>query len=234
MDRLTNYKHMSTSYHASTSQPDSDLARSPGQLAALGGRPPTPNLLSKEEWEELNRSYWTQTKRTHDIHHMVQYYFGLRDPRRLPLMDLYDLCNGEMKNALDHIVHMDFLVTANDLKQGLDWEDCPSALRWTGHRHYFTIFYSPDDVLLSSYEPYYFGLRKPRRLQRCIPTEDRIKFMKDLTDLEEIVKMCRNRLQPIMTSCSGGACEICRRIPSVFDCALPKIETCKSIISTLP
>jgi hypothetical protein len=193
-----------------------------------------PNLLSKEEWKELDRIYWTLTQRTLDIHHMVQYYFGVRNRKTNldPLMDLFITCNKKMRSALDNIVHMDFLDAGAknlepgsllNLKPGLVWRDCPSTVD-LGSRRYLTIFYNHEDELVSSYKPYDFGLKKPKRLQRCIPTEDRIKFMKDLTDLEEFVKMCRNKLRPLMTSSNKYA----------FDCALPKIESCKSIISTLP
>ena len=184
-----------------------------------------PNLLSKEEWKELDRIYWTLTQRTLDIHHMVQHYFGMqgRKTNLDPLMDLYMTCDEEMRSALDSIVHMDFMdAEAKNLKPGLVWRDCPSTVDLSSRR-YLTIFYNHEDELVSSYKPYDSGLKKPKRLQRCIPTEDRIKFMKDLTDLEEFVKMCRNKLRPLMTSSNKH----------VFDCALPKIETCKSIISTL-
>ena len=187
-----------------------------------------PNLLSKEEWKELDRIYWTLTQRTLDINHMVQHYFGMqgRKTNLDPLMDLYMTCDEEMRSALDSIVHMDFMdANAENLKPGLVWTDCPSTIdEGLGMHRYLTIFYNHEDELVSSYKPYDFGLKKPKRLQRCIPTEDRIKFMKDLTDLEEFVKMCRNKLLPLMTS----------SYKHVFDCALPKIETCKSIISTLP
>jgi len=186
----------------------------------------SPNLLSKEEWKELDRIQWTLTQRTLDIHHMVQHYFGVRNRKTNldPLMDLFMTCNEKMRSALDSIVHMDFMdANAENLKPGLVWRDCPSTVD-LGSRRYLTIFYNHEDELVSSYKPYDFGLKKPKRLQRCIPTEDRIKFMKDLTDLEEFVKMCRNKLLPLMTSSNKH----------VFDCALPKIETCKSIISTLP
>jgi hypothetical protein len=187
-----------------------------------------PNRLSKEEWKELDRIYWTLTQRTLDIHHMVQHYFGMqgRKTNLDPLMDLFMTCDEEMRSALDSIVHMDFLdANAENLKPGLVWTDCPSTIdEGLGMHRYLTIFYNHEDELVSSYKPYDFGLKRPKRLQRCIPTEDRIKFMKDLTDLEEFVKMCRNKLLPLMTSSNKH----------VFDCALPKIETCKSIISTLP
>ena len=196
----------------------------------------SPNRLSKEEWKKLDSIHWTLTQRTLDIHHMVQHYFGMqgRKTNLDPLMDLYMICNEDMRDALDSIVHMDFLKADANLKPGLVWNDCPSTVdEGLGMHRYLTIFYNHEDELVSSYKSYDSGLKKPKRLQRCIPTEDRIKFMKDLTDLEEFVKMCRNKLQPLMTSCRCGNRSICHHI-SVFDCALPKIETCKSIISTLP
>ena len=187
-----------------------------------------PNLLSKEEWKELDRIYWTLTQRTLDIHHMVQHYFGMqgRKTNLDPLMDLYMTCDEEMRSALDSIVHMDFMdAEAKNLKPGLVWTDCPSTIdEGLGMHRYLTIFYNHEDELVSSYKPYDSGLKRPKRLQRCIPTEDRIKFMKDLTDLENFVKMCREKLRPLMTSTNKR----------VFDCTLPKIESCKSIISTLP
>ena len=188
----------------------------------------SPNRLSKEEWKKLDSIHWTLTQRTLDIHHMVQHYFGMqgRKTNLDPLMDLFMTCDEEMRSALDSIVHMDFLdANAENLKPGLVWTDCPSTIdEGLGMHRYLTIFYNHEDELVSSYKSYDSGLKKPKRLQRCIPTEDRIKFMKDLTDLEEFVKMCRNKLRPLMTSSNKH----------VFDCALSKLETCKSIISTLP
>lgn len=191
-----------------------------------------PNLLSKIEWKDTDRLHWVLTARMLDIHHMVKHYFGVQKRRNIldPLMDLYVYSNEDLRSVLDSLVHMDFMdENANNLKPGLEWRDCPSTEGpWGNGRgnapRYLTIFYNHPDEYTSSYIPYDLGLTKPKRLQRSIPPEDRHKFMKDLVDLENLVKMCLDKLRPLMTSIEQ--CKVGR--------ALTKIDACKSIISTLP
>jgi hypothetical protein len=179
-----------------------------------------PNLLSKEEWEGLDRKFYVLKGRVLDIHHMIYYYFGKREQKLVPLQNLH-VSLEEVKSVFDTMIHMDFMdKNARHLKPGVDWDDCPS----TGDR-YLTIFYNHDLEFVSSYKPYDLGLKKPKKLQRWVPTDDKVKFLKDLNDLEKLIRVCRKRLRTLIMTDSS------RR---TFDDVIPEIEACKSAVSSLP
>lgn len=184
-----------------------------------------PNKLSKKQWKQLSLDHWRMTQDVLSIHHMIQHYFGLQGRKKHldPLMDLFETMDGEIRCILDGLVHDDFLDRGGNLKPGLVWNDCPSTYDGICNRR-LTIFYNPEDEMVSSYKPYDLGLKRPKRLQKYIPNEDRVKFIKDLTDLENFVKKCLEKMRPLMNSSKKYA----------FDNCLTKIQSCKVIISSLP
>ena len=184
-----------------------------------------PNKLSKTQWKQLSLNHWIMTQIVLSIHHMVQHYFGLKGRKKHldPLMDLFETMDGKIRCILDGLVHDDFLDRGGNLKPGVTRNDCPSTYDGICNR-ILTIFYNPEKEVVLSYKPYDAGLKRPKKLQKYIPNEDRTKFIKDLTDLENFVNTCLEKLRPLMDSSKKYE----------FDNCLTKIQSCKVIISSLP